>query len=263
MVKLIVSDLDGTIVPEGTFDINHEYDKIFSKLIDKGVMVALASGRHYNNMKKLLPLMKDRAYFMSDSGATVIYKGEVLLKHHVDEKLIREIIDYLHNSHCEVALSNDVGYYTEERDEYINANVFSNVKEVGYIVESVEPYLNDVTKLTVMAKDSMEETIKYLNEKYGKDLHIVQSGTIWIDITRNDVNKGEAVKVIQERLGIKKEETIGFGNSENDIPLLNQCGEAIVVEDSNAGVKAHATKIVPDVYHDGALKELENILKSL
>ncbi len=226
-------------------------------------MVALASGRHYNNMKKLLPLMKDKAYFISDSGSTVIYKGEVLLKHHVNENLIREIIKYLHDTNCEVALSNDVGYFTEERDEYINANVFANVEEVGYIVESVEPYLKDVTKLTVMAKDSMEDTIKYLNDKYGDILHIVQSGSIWIDITKNDVNKGEAVKLIQEKLGIKKEETVGFGNSENDIPLLLQCGEAIVVDDSNDNVKSFATKIVADVYHDGALKEIKNILNAL
>ena len=54
MIKLIVSDLDGTIVPEGIFDINPEYDKTFEKLLDKGVNVILASGRHEKKKKKLL-----------------------------------------------------------------------------------------------------------------------------------------------------------------------------------------------------------------
>lgn len=264
MVRLIVSDLDGTIVPEGTFDINDAYDKMFSKLIDKGVMVILASGRHYNNMKKLLPLIKDKAYFASDNGATLVYKGEVLLKHHIDRSLVDKLVDYLHDeAHCEVALSNDIGYYTEERDEYINNNVFANVKEVGYIVKSIKDYLDNVTKLTVMTKGSMDKVTAPLREQYKDELSIVQSGSIWFDITKKGINKGEAVKFVQQKLGIKKEETIGFGNSENDISLLNECGIAYAVEDSNSIVKSHATHIVPDVFNDGVLKELEDLYNKL
>lgn len=264
MVRLIVSDLDGTIVPEGTFDINGAYDKILSKLIDKGVNVIIASGRHYNNMKKLLPLIKDKAYFASDNGATLVHKGEVLLKHHLDKSLVETLVDYLHDeAHCEVAMSNDIGYYTEERDEYINNNIFANVEEVGYIVKSIKDHLDDVTKLTVMTKDPIDNVTAPLREKYKNELSIVQSGSIWFDVTKKGINKGEAVKFVQQKLGIKKEETIGFGNSENDISLLNECGIAYVVEDSNETVKSHATHIVPDVFNDGVLKVLEDIYNEL
>ena len=59
MIKLIASDLDGTIVPEGTFDINPEYDKTFEKLLDKGMNVILASGRHANNIKHATKIIPD------------------------------------------------------------------------------------------------------------------------------------------------------------------------------------------------------------
>ena len=259
MIKLIATDLDGTIVPEGTFDINKEYDITFEKLLDRGIKIILASGRHANNIKKLLPIIKDRAYILSDNGATLLYKDKPIIKHYLNKETVRFLVDYLHNElECEVALSNDIGYFTEKRDKFINDNVFSDVKEVGYIVDSVFEYLENVTKLTVMSKNP-NKVIALLKEKYESELHIVQSGSIWLDITQKDVNKGAGVKYIQNLLNIKKEETIGFGNSGNDISLLNECKEAYVVSDASDEVKKHATKIVPDVYNDGPLIELKNL----
>ncbi len=263
MVKLIVSDLDGTIVPEGTFDINPEYDKVFSKLIDKGINVILASGRHANNIRKLLPSVKDKAYILSDTGATLLYNDKALIKHYLNKETVSYLLDYLHDeAGCEVALSNDIGYYTEHRDKYINENVFSNVDEVGYIVDDVKAYLKDVTKLTVMTKDPVDTITAPLKEKYKNELSIMQSGSIWFDITKLGVTKGEGVKYVQQLLNIKKEETVGFGNSENDIPLLNECGTAYVVADSSENVKKHATEIVSDVYNDGPLIELKKLLNA-
>lgn len=260
MVKLIVSDLDGTIVPEGTFDINKEYDIVFDKLLNKGINIILASGRHANNIKKLLPTINDRAYILSDNGATLLHKDKPVIKHYLKNDTVSFLLDYLHDEMgCEVALSNDIGYYTEERDKYINENVFSNVKEVGYIVKNVKEHLNDVTKLTVMTK-TPGKIISILKEKYDNELNILQSGSIWFDVTKKGINKGEGVKYVQNLLGIKKEETIGFGNSENDISLLNQCGEAFVVADAHDEVKKHATKVIPDVYNDGPLIELKKLL---
>lgn len=261
MIKLIVSDLDGTIVPEGTFDINPEFDKVFSTFIDKGVNVILASGRHANNIKKLLPMIKDRAYILSDTGATLLHKDKALIKHHLNKETVRYLLDYLHDdAGCEVALSNDIGYYTEPRDKFINDNVFADVKEVGYIVDNVYEHLDGVTKLTAMTKDPVQEVIAPLKEKFKNELHIVQSGTIWFDITKIGVTKGEGVKFVQNLLGVKKEETIGFGNSENDIPLLNECGMAYTVEDASDAVKKHANEVLPDVFNNGVLNELKRIL---
>ena len=263
MIKLIVSDLDGTIVPEGTFDINEEYDKTFEKLLDKGINVILASGRHANNIKKLLPTIKDRVYILSDNGATLLHEDKPIIKHYLNTDTVKFLLDYLHDEmNCEVALSNDIGYYTEERDKYINENVFANVKEVGYIVDNVHKYLENVTKLTVMSKTPIQ-IIKILKEKYEDELNILQSGSIWFDITAKGINKGEGVKYVQNLLNIKKEETVGFGNSENDISLLNQCEEAYVVSDAHDEVKKHATKIVPDVYNDGVLIELKHLLSKI
>ena len=44
MIRLIISDIDGTLVPEGESRINPEYFEVIQELIDKGIRFAAASG---------------------------------------------------------------------------------------------------------------------------------------------------------------------------------------------------------------------------
>ena len=264
MVKLIASDLDGTVVKEGTFDINVEYEEIFSKLIDRGVVIALASGRHYKNIVKLFPKISDKVYLISDGGATLRYKGEVLMSHHIDTNVSIDLLKFIHdNLNSEVAISTDTGYYTETRDEYINNNVFTDAKEVNTVVDDVSKYLNATTKFTMMSDIIVEDAIKLLSERYKDDIDIVRSGSIWIDILPKGVSKGDGVKFIQDKLHIDRNESVAFGNSDNDIKMLLECKDAFVVDDATYGAKMVATKIIPNVFNDGTLKELKKILSSL
>ena len=53
MIKLICSDVDGTIVPDGSKDINPEYFDVILKLRAKGIQVAIASGRPASSISSL------------------------------------------------------------------------------------------------------------------------------------------------------------------------------------------------------------------
>ena len=50
MIKLIVSDVDGTLLPEGTADLNPELYDVIRELKAKGIVFAAASGRQMNSM---------------------------------------------------------------------------------------------------------------------------------------------------------------------------------------------------------------------
>lgn len=56
MIKLVVSDVDGTLVKDGTLEINPEYMDVIKKLRKKGVYFAVCSGRQYSSESQLLRL---------------------------------------------------------------------------------------------------------------------------------------------------------------------------------------------------------------
>ena len=68
MIKLVASDIDGTLVPEGTTSIDPEFYEIIRKLKKKGILFAGASGRQYSSMRALLDPVFDDIIFISGNG---------------------------------------------------------------------------------------------------------------------------------------------------------------------------------------------------
>ena len=81
MIKLIVSDIDGTLVKDGTLDINPEYMDVIRKLTEKGIHFVACSGRQYSSEKQLFAPVKDIISYISDGG-TLIRTSEKILKVH-------------------------------------------------------------------------------------------------------------------------------------------------------------------------------------
>ena len=64
MIKLVASDVDGTLVPDGTFEINPEIYDVIKKLKEKGITFVAASGRQYASLKKLFAPVADRILYI-------------------------------------------------------------------------------------------------------------------------------------------------------------------------------------------------------
>lgn len=60
MVRLIASDLDGTLLQNGTKEISKEAVYYIKKLYEYGVVFAAASGRQYPNIRRLFRRWKMR-----------------------------------------------------------------------------------------------------------------------------------------------------------------------------------------------------------
>ena len=62
MIRLIISDIDGTLVPEGGSNINPEYMAVIRELLDLGVQFAAASGRQASSIDAVFHELRDRIY---------------------------------------------------------------------------------------------------------------------------------------------------------------------------------------------------------
>ena len=63
MIKLIASDLDGTLLQNGSTEVPREIFELIIKLKEKGIIFAAASGRQYYSLRNLFgPVRDDIAY---------------------------------------------------------------------------------------------------------------------------------------------------------------------------------------------------------
>lgn len=70
MIKLIVSDVDGTLVEDGSGGVNPELFEVILKLREKGIQFAIASGRPWASVEGAFEPVK-RRYFISPTTGRI------------------------------------------------------------------------------------------------------------------------------------------------------------------------------------------------
>ena len=84
---------------------------------------------------------------------------------------------------------------------------------------------------------------------------------MWLDALMPGVNKGSALKLIQEDLGILPSETIVFGDNQNDLEMMDCAELSYAVSTAREEMKAKAKGgVIPSFAEDGVLAELKKLL---
>jgi hydroxymethylpyrimidine pyrophosphatase-like HAD family hydrolase len=81
-----------------------------------------------------------------------------------------------------------------------------------------------------------------------------------VHITHPEGTKEHAIAEWQKIRGISKQETIGLGDGENDLPIFEAVGLKVVVGNAHPNLKKHADHIVADYSQDGLRQTIEQFL---
>ena len=118
MIKLVVSDIDGTLLPEGTIELNPEFFEAVRELKKKGILFVAASGRPYTSMRKVFAPVADDIIFIAENGSIVMHREKMMSSNFIDPALAREVVEYLRTlPECEVMLSVPERVYLETADQ--------------------------------------------------------------------------------------------------------------------------------------------------
>lgn len=71
MIKLIATDIDGTLLKDGTLMIDPEYMTVIEKLTSKGIIFVACSGRQFISERKLFAPIRDKLLYITDGGTVV------------------------------------------------------------------------------------------------------------------------------------------------------------------------------------------------
>ena len=239
MIKLVASDLDGTLLFKGAQSLPEEIFPLIRQLKKLGILFVAASGRQYANMKKLFRPVVDDMAFISENGGLAVYNEKVLYQDSFEQELVREIAENIYDKEgSEFTCSTKDFYYIRPKTEHFRdlmINVVGNVcKEINSFEEITEPCM----KLAVYERGGLQDdTIHYWNERFGDKCTVVTSGTAWVDFIPFDTNKAKGVEKYQEILGIRPEECIVFGDEYNDIAMLKSVPYSFAMAHAKDGVK--------------------------
>ena len=113
MIKLIASDLDGTLLQGSAQRPSPEAMELIRALQQKGVLFAAASGRQCPNLHRIFWPLSQEMVLLGENGCLVTYKGRTLFQKELEREaaleLIREILAM--GEDCEVLVSAPQTYW--------------------------------------------------------------------------------------------------------------------------------------------------------
>lgn len=258
MIKLIATDIDGTLVTDGGNELNPEYYPVILKLRSQGVQFVAASGRQWVSIERLFEPIKEKIFYVSDNGAYIGCHGRSLYSYEMEPQLVEAIVkDVREIPGLEIMTEGLNSAFLETKDEkflswLIDCYKFQ-VEQVDDVLKTGEP----VIKVSIYAEKNVEEAARSIYEKYKDKLKIAIAGDMWMDCMSKGVSKGAAIRILQESLDIKPEETMCFGDQLNDIEMLNQAYYSFAIGNARKEVKEAARFQADTNKRDGVLKILK------
>ena len=255
MIKAAFFDVDGTLVSFKTHKISELSKKAILTLKQKNIKVFVATGRALYQIDNLDNMEFD-GYITFNGSACYIDKKEIY-KITLNKNDIKSLCNYLenHNLPCSIMTSKDVYTNTHKTIEMFYKMVNVNANVIDNFIEHIYNNIDDIFQMNIFADKDTEKNIM-------NNILINSSSSRWhpifFDVNIKDIGKHIGIDKVIEYYGIKLEETIAFGDGENDISMIKHVGIGVAMGNANKEVKEIADYITDDVDNDGVYKALKH-----
>lgn len=259
MIKLIASDLDGTLLdpagnlPAGTFDAVEE-------LYEHGVLFCAASGRQLAALQQMFAPVADKILIMAENGALVAHGQNILYTRPLHRMQVSRALDAvrtLYGAHALVCTAN-CAYYRDEAQPFlqcVQAAYLRNVKSDLKAVAARE----EVCKVAVYDDLGPENSSMKVLPRALPDLRVIQSGANWLDISDKDAHKGRAMQFILELCDLRPVDCAAFGDHMNDYEMLLAVGHPYVTANAFPPLKRLIGTVIGSNHDGGVLQALHAI----
>ncbi len=244
MIKLIASDIDGTLVENSTATLHPEMFDLIRKLKEKGILFCAASGRQYESIKRMFEPVKDDICFLAENGADIRYQGKVISLIEMERKHIEDIVHTIRRENTEgdyIVSTNEGSIMDTKNQEFIDLIAYGYNNKFRLVDDVLEENV-PIIKVAAFKKGSIRKLGEsVLIPRFEDKVKATMAGEEWVDYMEASVDKGNAIGIIQKFFGITREETLAFGDNSNDIGLLQAAGQSYAVENALEEVKNVAT----------------------
>lgn len=264
MIKLIATDIDGTLLKDGTLMLDPEYMTVIEKLTAKGIRFVACSGRQFISERKLFAPIRDKLLYITDGGTVVRTPTEILKVHTLPEEIWHGMCETVRNE------LPDCDYFIATPDYCLAEDAGSRMfrwltDSYGYDIREsadlMKTPVENVIKFTVYHPSAFEKMCApVFTPTWQSRAKLASAGKEWMDCNPLGVNKGTAIRFLQEYFGIAPDETCTFGDNLNDIEMLQSAGTSYAVSNAREEVIAAAKRTCAPYWENGVLQVLKTFL---
>ena len=269
-IKMVVTDMDGTLLDEkGEFD-RSRLKNILDELDKREIRFVVATGNEIHRMRLLFGDLLERVTLIAANGARIFDKNEVLLGTCWSQDLVEQVLSYFEGRERDVHL-----VVTAENGAFVKTGTVFPMIEKVMTAEMAQEFYRKINFVETLRPDDFPQVLKMsmvvneqvavqatrqLNQDFADTLNAVTSGYGAIDILQKGIHKAWGLEQLMQKWEIQEQEIMAFGDSENDIEMLQLAGISYAMENADPKTKAVANHLAPANTESGVLTVLENYL---
>ncbi len=246
--KLVAIDCDNTLIKHDG-EMHPDNIKAINMILEKGIKVVIATGRNDILVKDYM----DEVGFKEEivigcNGASIrdLKDNSIIQLNYIPKDTMKKIIDICLKNHIKAKMFTLTESYSTSEDNMGDElkEILTYTKQLSLSLEykfekDIESLIDKKEFLkVVILEDDREKLLNIQNQfKALEDINAVISARNCLDIMKKGVSKGNALKDYSNMLGIKQEEIVAIGDSENDLEMLNFASFSVAMGNADDFIK--------------------------
>ena len=253
-IKLFVTDLDGTLLPTGT-KVSEKNIKAVQEAVKAGITVTIATGRMFKAALPVAETLGVNVPIITYNGALIkSVDGEIIHSVFLEPQLVKELVSFFQSRDWYLqSYSEDNLIYPEHNsysEFYENAQKLKG-RAVGW--EGLLEYTDQVAKVLSIS-NGIEETqlrIYEVMKAFKGRVDAVSSHPYYCEVIAPGVSKASAIRHLADKMGIRNDEIMAIGDSNNDLEMLKAAGKSIAMGNAIPEVKEACDYVTGTCEEDG------------
>lgn len=262
MIKLVASDMDGTLLDENSNVPPETYDLI-RRLDAAGIRFVAASGRRYDTLREFFEPVADRMDFVASNGAQVFVRGKLVDREvfsHAALKRLFGVVNAFDNLHMVV--------YDRTNSYLLDAPAcfdteFDKDLPNPVVVKDLPSPDTSIVKASIFCDDAQMDMAYILTRELEDDFVFAPSGVKWIDVMQRGVNKATGISQVLLAHGIDVSDVMAFGDSMNDYEILRMVGHSCAMGNGRSAVKQISKRVIGTNVEHAVQREIRQLLDSV
>ena len=270
-IKLIATDMDGTLLdPRGQLDLPR-LEKILDQLDQRDIRFVIATGNEVHRMRQLLEHLASRVVLVVANGARIFENNRLIQAQTWDDAMVDKALFHFKGRECrdQFVVTGMKGGFVKKGTVFTDLEKFMTpemiekfYQRMNFVEDLQAALFGGVLKMSmVVGKERSSSVLQEINDLFNGRVRAVSSGYGCIDILQAGVHKAWGLEELLKRWNLKSEQIMAFGDSENDVEMLELAGIAYAMENADDNVKAVATALAPANSKAGVYQVLENWLE--
>lgn len=270
-IKMIAIDLDGTLL-RSDCSISEKTRCVVEEAGKSGIMIVPTTGRSYRNARYVLKDFREIGYFINANGSVISNgrTGEMLYLHAMDGETVKRIYELCEKYDTYVEVYVDQDAYMDKKgvsvirkcgltDDYCDQLLSTNILTQDYRKLLWQDGIK-VGKIHILVA-SMEQKEKLMKEiaaiPGANPISVIPNN---IEIVNGNWSKWNALEKLADITGVRREEIMAIGDSNNDYEMLSHAGLPVAMGNACQRVKEVSSFVTDSNDNDGVAKAIEAIL---